>query len=215
MALLSKKEFSEVCGMATKDLAVYVKRTKVIVNSHGFIDTNDEVNKSFMEKRKGKVEERSLPEAIKNTQRLIPVPEFGDIPEGTDISEIVSLPNQTYVESERQKKYFETIKIRNEIDKLKLDNSKKRGEVIPSELIKPVFLQHNQSIITEFKNGTDEILRSFAKKKGLTVNETAEIKGEMSAIINDSMNKAILATIKSVEAIVQEHADKKGVGQRT
>lgn len=215
MALLSKKEFSEVCGISTKDLATYIRRKKVIVNSHDFIDTTDDINKTFMEKRRGRVEEVSLPAAIKGAEMLLPPPEFGDIPAGTDINDIISKPGQPISESERQKKYFDTIKIRGEIEKLKLDNAKKRGEVIPSELIKPVFLQHNQNILTEFKNAADEILRDFSKKKSLSVNETAELKGKMVETINEAITKAVTASSKSVDAIVSEYADKKGVGQRT
>lgn len=58
----------------------------------------------------------------------------------------------TLTNSTKKLKYLDTIKRTKEIEKLQIEIQKKKGEVVPVELIKPVILQHNQSILTEFKN---------------------------------------------------------------
>ena len=84
---------------------------------------------------------------------------------------------------------------------------------MPVELIKPVILQHNQSILTEFKNAGDEILRIMSKKYSFSVEDLAFFKGELVKTINNSMSKAIYATTKSIDSIIQSHIEKKGVGE--
>ena len=84
---------------------------------------------------------------------------------------------------------------------------------MPSELIKPVFLQHNQSILTEYKNATDEIIRIFSKKRSLTVDEVAEIKTDLVKTINNAINNAIIISSKSIDSIISDHSDKRGIGE--
>ncbi len=211
MALLKKNELCELCNVKPKDFSNYVKRGNIIVKDD-FIDSNDEINKKFIEKRKNrfvnvdKQEEKPKTPAPKSNINSV-------IPENTPLTDVESHEGQSYTESERQLKYLDTLKRRKEIEKLEIDIQKKKGEVVPSELIKPVFLQHNQSILTEFKNATDEIIRVFSKKKSLSVNEVAEIKTDLVACINSSINKAIATSVKAVDNIILEHSEKKGVGQ--
>jgi hypothetical protein len=203
MSIHSKKEFAELCNMKTNELSVYIKRLKVIEGPNETIDDNVDKNRAFLEKRRKK-QTLSEPKQL----RVI------EFKEKTTSEPEETSTGQSYTESERQLKYLDTIKRQKEIEKLDIEIAKKRGEVVPSELIKPVFLQHNQSILTEFKNGIDEILRVFAKKSSLSVNQIAELKGEMVDIINRSVNKAIVTSENSVEVIISEHAEKRGVGQK-
>ena len=119
----------------------------------------------------------------------------------------------TLTNSTKKLKYLDTIKRTKEIEKLQIEIQKKKGEVVPVELIKPVILQHNQSILTEFKNAGDEILRIMSKKYSFSVEDLAYCKGEFVKTINNSMSKAILATTKSIDSIIQSHIEKKGVGE--
>lgn len=213
MALHSKKQFADLCGIATNNLSVQIARGKVIV-VNDLIDDTLEKNKSFFEKRASKKPANSNQNASSETNTSkISVESVVKLPQNPN-ELIAPSENQSYTESERQLKYLDTLKRQAEIEKLSLDLAKKKGEVIPSELVKPVFLQHNQSIITEFKNVSDEVIRMFAKKKSLTVNEVAEITGELTSCINNAMNKATTATVNAIDSIVNDFAEKKGVGER-
>lgn len=200
MALLSKIELCEMCNVKPKDFSIYVKRGNIILKDE-LIDSNNEINKKFIEKRKSRFANIQTPVVIES-KPIIQQSQPQEQSEG-----------QSYTESERQLKYLDTIKRQKEIEKLDIEIQKKRGEVVPSDLIKPVFLQHNQSIITEITNRCDEFIRIFSKKRSLTVNEVAEVRGEVVSWVNESMNKAILASIKSVENIITEHSEKKGIGE--
>jgi hypothetical protein len=78
----------------------------------------------------------------------------------------------------------------------------------------PLVLQHNQSITTEYKYVIDEFIRIFSAKYRLNVNEIAEITGKMTQSLNKSVDKATETTINSIESIVNEYAEKRGVGER-
>lgn len=211
MALLTKSEFSELCGRKSNWLSTYIGRGEVVATGNLINDTLD-LNKHFLSKHRKTPEIEQVKETVAKpvTEKRNDSIKQGDLFEKQTGSEAV-VP---FSVSETKLKFLDTQKREEEIAKLKLDNQKKRGEVIPSELIKPVFLRHNQSITTEFKNATDEILRSFSKRKSLSVNEEAELKGELIEIINSSMIKATNLTVSSIDNIINEYALKKGIGER-
>ncbi len=214
MALLTKKEFSERCGIPTNALSVYVKRKKVQLTGELIDDTLD-INKAFIVKMVAKMNRGAAKKAEKPI--VLEVKEAKNITENEETTQNEPLKDgdiPTYEASERLLKHLDTLKRAEEIEKLRLDLSKKRGEVVPSELIKPVLLQHNMVITTEFKNGAEDIIRVFSKKRGLSVNEAAEMRGELIRIINDSITRATGGSKKSIEAIVNEFTEKRGVGER-
>lgn len=190
--------------MEQNSLAVYLKRGDVVLEDD-FLDTDNTYNKAFIEKRiaKGKVPKQTIQTEFRGGQAVITEPKEkpkDDIPD--------------YAESERRVKHFDALKREKEVEKLQLDIQKKRGEVIPSELIPPVILQHNQSIITALKNEFDEWLRNHAKKYDLGVNEIAEIRSQAVGWINNGMSKATAISQRAIEGIVQEYAEKRGIGER-
>ena len=206
MAKYTKKEFAERCGMKTNMLAVYIspKHSKVIVGEDGFIDSENPINAHFLQKRiaKGKVKQKPL--------QSRQVSDFDDDDELSDPDSDIP----TYEESERRVKYFDALKREKEVEKLNLDIQKKRGEVIPFELITPVLIQHNQSILTAYKNEFDEWLRNVAKRYGFTNTDLADARGQAATWMNDAMNKATDMSVSAIDGIVDDYAEKRGVGER-
>src|SRR5690606_352900 len=60
MALHTKKDFADLCGLRTNTLATYVGRGKVVVRADNMVDDKDPVNKAFLQHRKGKESERQV-----------------------------------------------------------------------------------------------------------------------------------------------------------
>jgi hypothetical protein len=189
MARLSKKEFAERCGIETKNLAVYIGRGNVIVLDDDSIDDCDQKNRAFIQKRQVNIV-RTEPKKIESPQ------------------------NNDYAGLDLKKTAVQVEKLEQEVRLLKIKEEKLKGVVVPSELIKPVFLQHNQSIITEVHNNSTEFCRIFSKKHTLNVNDVAEMNGELIKWFNTAINKATSLSIKSIENIVNDYSEKKGVGER-
>lgn len=228
MACYSKKEFAEKCGLETKNLAVYIKRGKVIVTKKGdeeVIDAALQENKAFLAQRKGKQTEAQL---VREIQRRLPAEQGVPVPADVNPAGAHDLgADQDHDEDEspdyimsiaqatKQKLHWEARKKQRETSLLQLKEQKMKGEVIPYQVITPLFLQHNQSMITEFKNAAEEIVRMMAKRTGMSNADQSEMKGDIIRSINAAMGKATEATIKGIESIVNEFVQKKGVGERS
>jgi hypothetical protein len=115
---------------------------------------------------------------------------------------------------QKKKLVVEIKKKEREIALLKLREEKLNAIVIPTELVKVIFMQHSRSIATEFKNTIDGIITKIAKKKDLNLNEVAELRGELLSSINMAMDKSVVESKKSIGNIVKEFIEKKEVGER-
>ncbi len=203
MAKLSKKEFAEKCGMETKNLSVYIKRGKVILYDDEQIDDTDLRNLAFIQKRQSKNPIVDSKPVIKTNNVSEKVSSTSDVQKNNEVAAL-----------DLQKTSVQVEKLQQEVRLLKIKEDKLKGVVVPSELIKPVFLQHNQSIITEVRNNANEFARIFAKKNDLTVNEVAEINGELINWFNLAISKATQTSVKAINNIMSDFSNKKGVGER-
>lgn len=222
MALHSKKDFAELCGLPTKNLATYIGRGKVIISEGDLIDDKNPLNKIFLQQRKTKASEQQIISHIKkyptvkekeDSDNPLPDEAAGDEDEpGGSIHVAGKMDTAKAIE---KLAYFRAEKTERETIRLDLDIQKKRGEVIPSDMVKPIFVRHNQFILTNFKNATDDILARFAKYKELEPEYVAELRGEMIDVINRAVADSVQMSIESVEDIVNEYKIKRGVGERT
>jgi len=213
MAFLSKKEFCDLYLIKSKDLSNYIKRGNVIADEQGFINTDEDKNRLFISKRHAKMDNvLADPEVTGDTARSRG--RMRELMDGDneDMEEETGLMSMT--KSERHYKHHLAVKTERaaELDRLKIE--KIRGEVIPSDLMPPVILQHNQSFVTAFKQVADQILTDYAKMKDFTVEEIAQMRDKMLYAINDGAKKAKDQSLKAVAVVVQNYSIKRGAGER-
>lgn len=221
MALLTKKEFSERCGIKPNDLGTYVKRKKIVL-SGDYVDDSILQNKEFLKKRleknlKSDPEKEKLP--VETKEKVIKN-EFKDPvfekPEVPNVENPETSPDeQTYLGLEKKKKALDIEKISEEIEILKVKKDKLHGIVIPTEIVKALFSQHTKSILVEFSNSVDKIITKIAKRKSLNNTEVSEIRKELIDEINVAVDKSIDETKKSLKNVITEFSEKKGKGERT
>lgn len=228
MALLTALEFSELCNVPRTSFASYENRGKIIASGSGKdkkYDTDDEKNKAFIQRMSSKgmqaVEVNNLLNHIaKVPVRKEPPPkrkkglDFEEDPGDASSYELDSSGVPEYHVSEKILKFRDVQKRESEIELNSLKIMKQRGEVVPAMLIHPIFLQHNQYIINEFKNSIDETLRLFAKMKDLSAEESAQLKGIMIERVNDAMKTAATNTAASVKSIIDDYTSKRAAGER-
>lgn len=199
MALLSKKEFAAKANKSTRELAVYThpSRRKVIVDAEsGMIDPMHPTNKAFLAKFGG-VQEPKVAKVVQAVSDVVTVADEDD-------DGLMSME-----ESDKMKNHFSALRNQKAVELAELEISKKMGLVIPSEFIKPLFAQHNQSILTEFKNLMDDAIRVVSKECDLNVEQVASIKGKWISGLNEAMERAKLATKKGIESIVDNYIEAK------
>lgn len=213
MPLYSKKEFADLCGLSTGNLSNYAKRGKIIY-SGDYIDDTLDLNASFLAMRQGNFPKDKIKE--KEEKPIVEVKKNNTIAlnhQNTGPNTAIDQASNAILQLNTQKIETQISKMKMEMEKLRLQNSKFMGEVVPTGLIKPVILQHNQSILTESKNTIDNILRIFAKKHSLDAVEVAEIKSQYIPELNNMIKKASFLTIKAVNNIINDFSEQKGVGE--
>jgi len=211
MAEYSRKEFYEICGISKGNLAVNIKRGKVVLNSNKKIDTNPKkypMNTEFMEKRL-----EGTPKATSKTSA-----------KKKEIKPVVVVSDESEAEREQRvrEKYNVETRIKNadlekkEIDlqiaKVKL--AKTMGDVIPTDLVKDLFAQQFKSVTTSFHQAADNFIMDIAKRARLKRDDIADLRGKLIEMINEGIVEAQVESKKAVRVIVKDYSEKRGVGEK-
>lgn len=200
MTVYTRKEFCELTRLKSNKLSIYISRKKVIPLADGCIDGNDPRNVAFLQKHSASNEHPSGPEP----QQTINIATETTPQESTT----------DYAALDRQKLSAQVEKLNQEVRLLKIKEEKLKGQVVPSEVIMPIFLQHNQSILTSVKNESDDFVRLFSKKRDLTGDEVAKIKGDLVEWFNRAMSSASSLSKIAITDVVKNFAITKGVGEK-
>lgn len=244
MALITKKEFAELCGKTTAWLSNYTnpaRKTRIIVRQDGLIDTTDPMNISFLQKHavttgeddttapqaKGKKTNLSktvaappdneVNELVELDGNASVMPAVGDVLSKISAGEWKTLAGMLpeYQVIEKILKYNDTVKREKEIEKLKLEIEKKRGEVIPVAPIEVLVFQFKQHILTQGKLTYEAFLNEIGHKYSITSDDMAEYRKYFINNLNNSMLRATENFKKGLESALTEYAAKRGVGERT
>lgn len=225
MALLTKKEFRELCQVKSDSMRVYVQRGKIIL-SGDYIDDSIPQNQDFLKKRLDKLkrdlevfkeDEQEEPESEK--AKITPIPKIKPPilpkidPPNVAAPELFD-ENLSGYELEKRKKALDIEKITEEISLLQIRKEKQQGIVIPTELVKMIFAQHSKSIVSSFHNAADSFLIQIGKKKSLTREEMALFRGKLVDVINVAVEDSITESKAAIKNLIAEYAEKRGVGER-
>jgi hypothetical protein len=198
MALHSRKSFCNLLSISQAYLKVNLDRGKIVLNKDNYIDDENPTNATFIQIRQNsnKKEEKELPKSKENDEK----------------NETSSGTSRYKIELEIKQKQRDKLIQEIELNRIKIE--KLNGEVIPAEIIKPVFLQHNQHLLMSMKNADDEMLSIFGHKYSLALEDIAWIRGEWTKKRNTAITEATNASIKAVDVIVADFSVKRGVGQK-
>lgn len=216
MALHTKKDFAKMCGLTTGNLSVYEKRKKVIY-SGDYIDDNIDLNKSFLESRKTKlevsepVEEKTLPaENVKKVKKGDAKPELSapDVPK--------TAPNTRtteFLRHENEKRSLQNERLKEEIDLIRMKKSKIGADTLPVGVIKAFIVIQAESAKVSWENATKEWLVRLTSKLQLSKDLQAEIYKGINETVNDTVVKAANLAKKSIRRVQLEISEKKGKGE--
>ena len=210
MALQTKKDFAGMCGMETRKLSIYIGRGNVVVTGEGYINDTDEKNRLFLEKHQSKKtgvgeDKKSNKSKVVKLKPTAPINETEDLP--------IDTGNKPLYQIEREKKLADLEKTKAETVYKELQIQKMKGQNIPTELVKNVVSILSKSLISAFKDGSDLMLIEISKRKQLSGNETAELKGLFVKIINEANIKAVNEANKGIKVIANDFSEKREVGE--
>jgi len=104
-------------------------------------------------------------------------------------------------------------KIAKETEKLELQNAKIKGELIPVDLVIPLFKQFTKSMSDSYHNATENIVIMLQQKYKISDKSKVRIKAEMIDTINLATSKGVEDTLSQVDQISDEFSEKKGRGE--
>ena len=145
MALHTKRQFADLCGIPTRTLAIYIGRSKVVLTGD-MIDDQLPENKYFLASRAMKSGESAAHQEQKE-QVIV----HKTVTAQPNIQEGIFALDQRIKVLEAKKKERELAILAIKEDKLK-------GEVIPSDLVKILFLQHFKAVGASFRNSIETII---------------------------------------------------------
>lgn len=192
MALLTANQFAKKYGVQP----ITIRQNKargILVTTKGLFNEANEVNKIYIAKRLAIIGSPNEIEETPDSELKLDNPELAK--------------KRLSMEALKEKK------LKEEIEKLVIGNQKMRGELVPIEMIKPLFIQYSKSMITAFQNATENVLVEFGHKHNLTLKEKAEIKKQIVDIINQATDAGAEDTKKSIKSIVDDFSIKKGRGE--
>jgi hypothetical protein len=206
MALLSKKEFGEKCGIPTKDLSNYIKRNKVILTDDR-IDEDNAMNAAFLAKCLKKVKVKPVPQ-VDVTLPVIDVEAAAPREKKPKGGKAKDKYDERF-DLDTEKKKAEIAKLDRERQIAEVKHEKMLGKLIPTEVTKSLFIQTIKNYTVSFKQAADKLIQEFAKRTKMNRNDIAALKGELILAINHGSENAVLESKKGVDNIVREYSEIK------
>ena len=214
MALHTKKQFAELCGLTIGNLSNYSNRGKVVY-SGDYVDDQIEPNISFLNKwatkNKAKLESEETQDEqdevvinVKTDNRQFAEPEIKTKPLGK-IRE-PKIPHQSKTEILKNELLVEQIGL------IRQKRNKGEGELIPIDLVKQSGQTSFKNCAIAFRNILEKRLTRWSKK--FTPEEMAKERSETLRELNQEINNAVDESKKSIAEIISISSNKKEVGER-
>jgi hypothetical protein len=215
MALFTKKDFAALCGIKTNQLSVSISRGNVILSGE-LIDENDAKNANFLQRHREKVLKAPAvtePSPTKENKKPANVALESDVPPITTGKTKPKKTGLSQYEIDLQIKRADLEKKEVDTRIALLKEEKMLGASIPTDLVKSVIGNLSKSMVSWFKDGADHFIIEISKRKSLTNEESAQLKGVLVEIINTSSSKAIAECRKNLKSIINDYSTKKEVGE--
>jgi hypothetical protein len=207
----TRGEFCAQMKVVSKDLSKYLTRRKVVLNDSGEIDDADPVNKLFVQKRQIILEKK----AVGNTGKK-KIEKVKKEPVEKPQNEAFSRENTTrdeLLKMDKEKFELALVEKRNAITMQQMEIAKKRGEQIPTEIVRKLVIQQAESSKISYTEACENLLLIFAQKRELSAVEVSDIKKQFIDIVNSAIDNSISITKRNMTEIIKEFSAKRGVGQ--
>ena len=231
MPLYSRKEFRKEYDLTSGNLSNMISRGTVVEEYEGFLSTDNYKNQKWITKRLEKLsgETKNNPEIVerKTPPKKKQPAKQEKVKKALSVKQMTVKPRKELEPVDQDFEYSgigsqiqrqkDLIDLKNkelsaELTQLKID--KEMGKLIPVDLVMDILKIFHQSVMTEYKNSTDNVLTIFTKRKDYSNEEVAEIRGSLVFSINEAGDKSIKTAKKTMEGVVEDYSNKKGVGQR-
>lgn len=234
MAKYSRDEFCMVFDVANRNFGTMANRGTILATDAAgnattdrklaaFVDDSTDVNSRWIErritklKREGKWNEAATPTALevrsKGKSESVSSEESEDDIESPPTHQGLYLGNDlTKLAAEKDRVYIQRQYAAKRLDDIKYE--KARGEIIPVELIMPLFIQYSKNVITAFENAANDWLVQMQKRFDIPQDEMTKAKTDIVRMVNRGNQESVQQTKKQIPKMVADFADVRGKGER-
>ncbi len=211
MALYTRKEICEMCGVAQAAISTNITRGNIIMRGE-FVDDAIPENRKIIDRWIKNKEKKQRGTKRKNDRAEMPVPaevkpkiknlKPPDVPAPEKISDKSKGEDEDYwsVETKKTTIAYKEAQIRI----LAIKEANLRGENIPTNLVMAVISLLGQSFQTSYKNGAHMLLMEISHKLKMSPEIEAEFNGKLIESINDSHKNSIKIAKNSIKSILSE-----------
>jgi hypothetical protein len=194
---ITKNELAKHIGVKGAYIHQYCSLGKIHTNDDGFIDTANPINVSWINSY---IEKKSLKEP-KPTVETVSVKK-DEVKHVLKKIDTVQVDAPTEYGLDAQKKKAEIIRIEATTQKVLLETAKLRGENIPTLAVKNLISLFSKSIISAYRDASEQLIMEFAHRKKLNIIEETELRGKLTEIINETHQNAIDMVTNNLETII-------------
>lgn len=211
MALHTKQQLADLCGVTKSNITTYVTRKNLVTTDGKYFDDQVEPNASFIKKRLVRQhggrqsEPNPVPEKIAKPRTLKQ--------DTSQQKKEESLKNHDLydLELEQKRLNLQAAQIKVDLDQIKKD--KLNGLLIPTEMVIQLFPLHFKSVQTAFTQAADNVIVKISHKKALSREETATLRKELVDIVNAAVADSIKESMRDVKKVVSNYSEKREVGE--
>lgn len=227
MALHTKKQFAELCGIKTGDLSNYAKRGKVVY-SGDYVDDTIQPNIDFLKKAADKAPRtftkpvaESLPIEEKEVAMVEIKHESPSAPKVEKpifkqlLTKRVSKPKEESgsgyeLGQNKLQLQIENLELKNRELEQKIDT--RLGETIPKDPVVISFQYINKNMCVNIKTAIENLVTRY--EKNFTPEQFAAIRTGIIKEINTAQKNAVEQSKKQIQEIIAISSTKKEVGER-
>lgn len=204
MSKLSPKEFSAASGIAMNTLKSHYNRKKFVKDTAGLIDTDDEVNKRYInEQTQGRglfTVAQVAPDGKK--EKVAPAPK------------ILNETEQAYQDLDLRKKQADALNAEQASELKRIQLEKAAGNLLPLEIVEKIIVINIQSIFKVFTADIEKQASIYNEVFGGTRKELAVIIEKQREVLAESIIKAQEDANTEIEIAVREYQDQRTQGEK-
>lgn len=191
MICKNRKEFYELAGISKANMATYIARGVIVANAGGKFDTDDPINKHFLDNRKSKGLTPGSVKMVPEKHAAVVEPVVERVPLTAKTKKAVNTATVSKfdlelkkIEAELEKKYVDTDLARQKLATI-------MGGNIPIELVKEIIAQLSKSLLNNYKSYSDQLITQLCHENRISDADRAKMLTKNLSGLNAIHSKAV------------------------
>lgn len=220
MALHSLKDFAELCGRKLAHVSQDKSRGKILVDNNNMVNDKEQINASYLKYWQEKTKETNNSGADIHIVDRQPPSSSQKVKEGQKERKSPAEPADTVgalslFTLEIKNKTLDAEKKTEEIAILKVKKEKIQGILIPTELVKALIIHQSEALKVAYMEAVEGNIALFSQIAQLNADQIARLRKGLVQIVNKAITSSITHSKKTLNNIVKEYSETRGVGERT